>query len=275
MNKYIKLLSLALFISLVLPRPVEAKSYKLGAQISTSSTKPIRNGCTTSNNCTSRQKCVDGYCVDACINKSCAGGCMVEDHEPVCVECTASKHCKDNSDGKKHCDTEHNLCVSCLTDTQCADNEYCEPGSFECKRKECAVANCDICDETIYKCQQCADGYKNDITTCTACNAYGLTVEHGQCSTCTYQGDLRICTEAQCDVGYTWNPVYGRCEQPVCELGYFFKEGEGCSQSCPTNVADITLWELCAEGCCYKYSGSPKYQRDPTVTEYIEYRLVP
>ena len=83
-------------------------------------------GCRSDNDCEEGKHCreIYSYSSRSCGNHGCKFGGKSEKPDSVkCVECAADKDCPSE---RSHCDLMENVCVACMTDSDCQEGYECE-----------------------------------------------------------------------------------------------------------------------------------------------------
>lgn len=107
------------------------------------STDPDRNDCPLDEYCSEQDGSI-GECLEHCNDDSdCTNEpnlvCDTSEVPHVCVQCVGDDDCLDN----EVCDTDTRTCVGCLDDDDCPENQVCDPESQACV--ECTPEKIDEC----------------------------------------------------------------------------------------------------------------------------------
>ena len=287
-----------------------------GGQRKVEADKHAVTKCAKDEDCADDQYCTMGMCKDLCARNTtkkkvkCSGEtpvCTVDNHDSYCAcndeSCSAALSCKKVGsryscepcgagekcgcpDGKMS--NGAGKCVTCIADTDCADNEVCSNPKTEaaaCTVLTCPtgqyVANhkCNSCAEAITGCQACTS--KTNCTTChvkyqnpanhggqcvlkTCPAAQYLNEEDGNCYPCS-NGCTKCTGSSNCQsCQAAYNLISGAyCELKTCARGTYLSMSDGQCYACPStcsacstvmNTGETSACTACVND--YKLSGT-------------------
>ena len=280
----------------------------IGEQRKVEADKHAVTKCAKDEDCADDQYCTMGMCQDLCARNTtkkkvnCSGEtpiCTVDNHDSYCAcndeSCGAALSCKKVGsryscepcgagekcgcpDGKMS--NGAGKCVTCITDTDCADDEYCSNpkteaaactiftcstgeyvGNHQCNSCAEAITGCTDCTSSS-NCTSCEDSY--ELSSGAYCKLKGcaadqyLNMADGQCYSCpaacsscsTVMSSEETSACTACIDDYKLSGT--QCVQKSCsDMGYSTSCGEG-QDSVPANKSG-------SDGACYICSAISGY----------------